>query len=912
MSKPLAPLLIAAAILPATAGVTAAQARGSHRSTPRRPGASERPHRFPRGAPLPWAGPGRAASSLGPGLPGGTFTAGAEAQPIGTLPRVLVGKTPQDAVFDAATATVYVANQNDNTVSVVDARSCDARDTSGCGHAPATVAAGNGPFAIGIDDATHTLYVSDSNSDMVSVINAATCNAEVLSGCGQTAATLTVGDGPNGVAVDVATDTVYVANSGSAFSGNGDAFGDTVSVINGATCNATDTSGCGQMPATVKVGGFPFGLMLDKANGTVYVANANDNTVSMIDTARCRAGHTSGCRATPPTAAVGAFPVEAAVDLTSDTIYVGDNSEPTVAMIDGSTCNAVDISGCRAHPATLSVLGGPDSVAVNQATNTLFVANNGPGSSTARANSLSVINAATCNARTTSGCSKPAPTVLTGANPGGLTVDQATNTVFAATFDNSLQVVNGATCGATVMTGCGQPIPATLVGASAFSVAIDQATDTVYVGNSGGEGFPFGISVLDAATCSTLTSRGCSANPTTIPLSFNPYGVAVDQATDTVYASNLFDTNGNPGNTVSVIDGATCNATVTAGCGNTPPTATVGSSPAGIAVNQATDTVYVANTNDNTLSVIDGSNCNATDASGCGHSAVTVPLGSSPLGPWAVAVDQATNTVYVLKPGSPGTVSVIDGSTCNASVTSGCRNVPPTVTVGDANGPVAGLAVDQATDTIYVVNTGDDTASVINGATCNGKNTSGCGQAPPQVAVGRQAFGFVAVDTATDLVYVTNGLDDTVSIVDGARCNATHTAGCDQTPPTVPAGGNPAGIAVTENDRNVYIADNGFGPASLFAFQAPDRPIGVAARAHRGVVTMAWSRTYDGGLPIIYRVIPSPACPPCNGLSTPSTSGIPSTTISGLTPGRTYTFRVQATDAAGTGPVSSSSNPVTP
>jgi DNA-binding beta-propeller fold protein YncE len=78
--------------------------------------------------------------------------------------------------------------------------------------------------------------------------------------------------------------------------------------------------------------------------------------------------------ATP--AAVGDFPVEAAADLNSDTIYVANDCERTVSMIDGSTCNATDISGCRAHPATLSVLGGPDSVAVNQATNTLFVANN--------------------------------------------------------------------------------------------------------------------------------------------------------------------------------------------------------------------------------------------------------------------------------------------------------------------------------------------------------------------------------------------------------------------------------------------------------------------------------------------------------------------------------------------------------
>ena len=172
----------------------------------------------------------------------------------------------------------------------------------------------------------------------------------------------------------------------------------------------------------------------------------------------------------------------------------------------------------------------------------------------------------------------------------------------------------------------------------------------------------------------------------------------------------------------------------------------------------------VANSNEPTLSVIDGANCNGADTAGCGQIAPKVPLGQSP---WAVAVNQATDTIYALNPGNPGTVSVIDGATCNAHVISGCRKTPPTVTVGNDNVPVVGLAVNQATNTVYAVNSADDTVSVINGATCNGKTTLGCGQTPAHVAVGRQFFGFVAADPATDLIYVSNYLDDTVSVING-------------------------------------------------------------------------------------------------------------------------------------------------
>jgi hypothetical protein len=65
-------------------------------------------------------------------------------------------------------------------------------------------------------------------------------------------------------------------------------------------------------------------------------------------------------------------------------------------------------------------------------------------------------------------------------------------------------------------------------------------------------------------------------------------------------------------------------------------------------------------------------------------------------------------------------------------------------------------------------------------------------------------------------------------------------------------------------------------------------------------------------MPIIYHVVALPACPSCTGLTTPSTSGQPATTISGLATGTTYTFKVRAVDAVGAGPTSAPSNPVRP
>ena len=131
------------------------------------------------------------------------------------------------------------------------------------------MAAGNGPFGLAMNEATHTVYVADVFSDTVSVINGATCNASSTSGL-RAHSHPEDREGPADIAVDPATDTLYVTEAGAGISGTGH----TLSVINGATCNGRVTSGCGQTPATVTVGHFPFGDAFDPANNTVYVTDA--------------------------------------------------------------------------------------------------------------------------------------------------------------------------------------------------------------------------------------------------------------------------------------------------------------------------------------------------------------------------------------------------------------------------------------------------------------------------------------------------------------------------------------------------------------------------------------------------------------------------------------------------------------
>jgi DNA-binding beta-propeller fold protein YncE len=121
-----------------------------------------------------------------------------------------------------------------------------------------------------------------------------------------------------------------------------------------------------------------------------------------------------------------------------------------------------------------------------------------------------------------------------------------------------------------------------------------------------------------------------------------------------------------------------------------------------------------------------------------------------------------------------------------------------------------GIAVNTATDTIYTANLangeGPGTVSIINGATCNGQNATGCGQTPATAPVGFGALG-VAVDPATDKVYVASISDASVSVINGATCNGHNTTGCSRAPRKVAVGEYPGTIALDPTTATGYVAD---------------------------------------------------------------------------------------------------------
>ena len=115
-----------------------------------------------------------------------------------------------------------------------------------------TVPADSNPYAVAANPVTNRIYVANSSSNNVTVIDGAT-NATI------TVATRT---GPSAVAANPVTNKIYVANLNS----------DNVTVIDGAT-NGTTTVAAGSTPRAVAV---------NLATNKIYAANEHSDNVTVI------------------------------------------------------------------------------------------------------------------------------------------------------------------------------------------------------------------------------------------------------------------------------------------------------------------------------------------------------------------------------------------------------------------------------------------------------------------------------------------------------------------------------------------------------------------------------------------------------------------------------------------------------
>jgi YVTN family beta-propeller protein len=319
-----------------------------------------------------------------------------------------------------------------------------------------------------------------------------------------------------------------------------------------------------------------------------------------------------------------------------------------------------------------------------------------------------------------------------------------------------------------------QSVIATVPAANGEAVAVNPVTNKIYVANASANR----VTVVDGVTHAT----------TNVAVGRNPQYVAVNTAANKIYVSNTTDAS------LTIIDGATL-STITLVINGAGP----------IAVNESTNKIYVLR---------QGNNGEVTVVNGNTLSWYAIDTGSHT--PAGLALNPATNRLYVSHNLS-GDVRAID-------ITSPLDH-PPNVSIQIAGHPTA-LALNASTNRIYVLSDDERGPIVaIDGSTNTAQPITAPGHAigPRVVAVNPTSnkvyAGFsnevVIVDAATRaLTFVptaavvsiaVNATSNKAYVLDAAR-NLTVIDGGTNGTVTIPVGAESFSVAVNPNTNRAYVA----------------------------------------------------------------------------------------------------------
>ncbi len=280
------------------------------------------------------------------------------------------------------------------------------------------------------------------------------------------------------------------------------------------------------------------------------------------------------------TVPTGAYPVAVAVNPATNEIFVANSDYVTV--IDGATNTTWD-TGFSYNPV---------AIAVNPATNRCYVANSGSDTVSVIYHNYFFVS-----------------TVPVGTGPNAIAVNPATNEIYVTNYSSDdVTVINGATHKTQNIAVGGWETWGPL------AIAVNPVTNKSYVPIWACNRWPSG------GFCNVAVIDGAAHSAQLLSWGLMPRLVAVNPVTNKTYVSTI----SNPG-VVAVIDGNNDKTEIDTGA--------VGKSDA-VAVNPVTNRIYVALPGDGNVTVIDA-NTNGVQK---------VAVGADPK---AIGVNPITNRIYV-------------------------------------------------------------------------------------------------------------------------------------------------------------------------------------------------------------------------------------------------------------------------
>ena len=539
------------------------------------------------------------------------------------------------------------------------------------------------------------------------------------------------------------------------------------------------------------------------------------------------------------------------------------NVQPRAAVSNTTTWAAIKTIATGATGTV--TLPGATSIAVNGPDDTVYVVNWLSGDT----GSMTVINGTTGSVNNTV------------ALPGygrAVAVDQNDDTIYTITANSP-----GVRVQSRVVTNPDDSVSNEPVTEAQF-LAVDSLDDTVYVSQSSGNAI-------------TYFSGRTPTSPLTEIVGGGTYGIAVDALDDSVWMALTLD------DSVRAWNGRTDALGPTIGG--------VGTTPDPVAVNGPDDTVYAADITAPTIAVINGRTSTLA-------STLTVPYTIRTTA--GLAVDDSTDRLFAAMSDDKA-LGVINGANTDDSLfllpRTGFTGFfrPQGVTINyravavDDSGPNQGLvwaAGANRTDFPFSYESYVQAFAQVS-PTLQGTTTGAAGST---VTVGVTSTPAVAFD-----------LDD--STVWGLRFNGSNAFRV-LTP--TPGSGNtwsfalPSGLPTGPVSVEVLFNGNQYALAGTYTVQSstpptpdpvfpPGAPTDVVATAGVEEASVSWKApSYSGSYPITdYQVTSAPGAKSCL-VKAPALS----CTVAGLTAGTSYTFQARALNGAGWGVYSEPSKAVTP
>jgi YVTN family beta-propeller protein len=205
---------------------------------------------------------------------GATCNATSTTNCAATLVDAGAGSLPESIAVDPTTKTVYFTAAGKGQIDVLSEAT-----NKIVAEVPATNSL-NKPNDLGVDTAQNFLFFTDFGANSLGRIDVSGCDATTTSGCKTAPRKVNVGSGPDGIAVDPNNKTVYVSNSGS----------NSISVVN-ETLNVTAVTQLGAIAHTPEKPALsPSGKALlvpclragTTKNGVVVVSVSSNSPTSLL------------------------------------------------------------------------------------------------------------------------------------------------------------------------------------------------------------------------------------------------------------------------------------------------------------------------------------------------------------------------------------------------------------------------------------------------------------------------------------------------------------------------------------------------------------------------------------------------------------------------------------------------------